>query len=329
MACNNSTLVYWAGNDFATAPQLYQNSTLTTLAPPGLYSFGGVYRIMSATNVLSPPIKCPACLIDCASTSIVRMSGSTSPGSYFLNVNLTSGAGAVILRFNPNTTPSQLTWTHDGLTASEYSSVTHGYKQGVIGQYFSAADGGTYTCNGGVITSNSGSNSQTFPGFEYEYETVSGNFVPKEDNIGNLIPVNLGPYNASQVDLFSGVPGYFTMVVPKPNVPESILNLRVDVICPNADFFIDVNCARALNSFTAGVVGGGCGVYSTNIFTASVATATGVSTTIGVNDWAFVDVNGVTQLPAGRYPVLIGPGAGVNHFVDVDSNGIVTAVAAC
>ena len=324
MACNNSTLVYWAGNDFSNAPQLYSNSTLTTVAPDGLYSFGNEYRVMSS-GVLSPPIKCPACLIDCTSASIIRLTGGTSPGKYFLNVDLGSGTGAVILRFNPNSTPSQLTWTYDGLSASEYSSATLGYKEGLIGQYFSAVDGGTYTCNGASVSTNNGSSNQTFSGFEYEYESISGNFVQKQV-LGNLVPVTLGPYNPSQVDLFSSAPVFFTMVIPKPNAAPSTLNLEIDVICPNASFSVDVNCARSLNSFTAGVVGGGCGVHSTNIFTASVATATGVSSAIAVNDWAFVDVNGVTQLPAGIYPVLIG---GVNHFVTVDINGIVTAVAAC
>ena len=47
---------------------------------------------------------------------------------------------------------------------------------------------------------------------------------------------------------------------------------------------------------------------------------------ISVNDWAFADVNGVNQKPAGIYGVDI---AGVINCVTVDANGIVTAVTPC
>ena len=51
-----------------------------------------------------------------------------------------------------------------------------------------------------------------------------------------------------------------------------------------------------------------------------------MSSIIGVNDWAFEDINGVTPMPAGIYPVVIG---GVNNFVTVDTNGVVSSVSTC
>ena len=159
-------------------------------------------------------------------------------------------------------------------------------------------------------------------------------FVTDLDNSNTPIPVTLGPYNPSvdpnpiNVNLVAGTPGFFTMVVPKPNATPSIIKVEIDVICPNGEFNVDFNCPNNLNAFDGNIAGRACGDTGVNFYTASVATVDGVSSTIGVNDWAFSDINGVNPQPAGIYPVVIGS-PGVNHFVTVDSNGIVTNVAAC
>lgn len=322
MACNSSTTVYWGGVSFATASQLFTDINLTTVVAPGWYSFAGVYRNM-ASGILGPPTSCPSCLVACTSVKVIT--GGGSPGRYTVNIDLGSGTGATIIRFEAEAVPSRLTWTYDGVSASEYSSETWGYKQGILGQYSSSANGGSYVCvKDTPISNNLGSNNQIYSGLLYEY--INGSFTPTLDNIGNTIPVSLGPYNPSGVGMVSGAPGYFTMVIPKPNAAPSTLKLEVDVTCPANSWNIDVNCARTLNSFSAGVISGACGVHSTTIYTASVATTTGVSSTIGVYDWAFEDMNGVTPLPAGIYPVLVG---GVNNLMTVDSDGVVSNIATC
>ena len=152
--------------------------------------------------------------------------------------------------------------------------------------------------------------------------------MPEYTSTGSVIDATVGPYSAAEVNLVNGTAGYFMMVIPKPNASPSTLELVVEQPCGPSTWNIDVNCPISLNSFTAGILGGGCGVYSTNIFTAAVSTSTGISPgpTIAVNDWAFADADGVTPLPAGIYPVQIG---GANNFVTVDTNGVVTNVAAC
>jgi len=332
MACNNSTTVYWAGVSFGAAPQLYSDSSLSSVAPNGWYSFGGTYRQMSG-GVLGPPTSCPECSIACSVAGVKPITGGKTVGRYNFDVNVGSNTGAVIIRFSPTVNPSQLTWFYDGLTASEYSSVTWGYKEGLIGEQDSLANGGSNTCTLGVpISNNLGSNSISYPGFSSSYDFNGGVFVTDLDNSNTPIPVTLGPYNPSvdpnpiNVNLVAGTPGFFTMVVPKPTATPSIIKVEIDVICPNGEFNVDFNCPNNLNAFDGNIAGRACGDTGVNFYTASVATVDGVSSTIGVNDWAFSDINGVNPQPAGIYPVVIG---GVNHFVTVDSNGIVTNVAAC
>ena len=63
MACSNPT-VHWSGSSFASAPQLYSDSALTTVAADGWYSFGGVAREMSG-GVLGPVQPCSSCVVPC------------------------------------------------------------------------------------------------------------------------------------------------------------------------------------------------------------------------------------------------------------------------
>ena len=332
MACSNSTQVYWAGVSFGAAPQLYSNSSLSSVSPDGWYSFGGTYRQMSG-GILGPPTSCPECSVACSVAGTKFITGGDSAGKYRIEVNVGSATGAVIIRFNPAVNPSQLTWFYDGLTASEYSSVTWGYKEGVIGEQDSPSDGGSHTCEEkNTISNNLGSNFSAFQGYDFSYDFNGGLFVMDLDNSNVPIPTTLGPYNPSadpnpiNVNLVSGTPGFFTMVVPKPNATPSIIQVEIDVTCPFGEFNVDFNCPTNLNSFSGNLVGRACGSTGANFYTASVATVDGVSSTIGVYDWAFSDINGVNPQAAGVYPVVIG---GVNHLVTVDSNGVVSAVAAC
>jgi len=332
MACNNSTPIYWAGVTFGAAPQLYSNSSLSVVAADGLYSFGGTYRQMSG-GILGPPTSCPECPVACSVGGSAVITGGNTIGRYKIEVNVGSATGAVIIRFRANINPSQLTWFYDGLSASEYSSNIWGYKEGVIGEQDSSLNGGSHTCEEKFSISNDfGSNNAPFQGFGSSYDFNGGLFVLDLDSFGVPIPVILGPYNPStsvnpiNVNLVTGTPGFFSMVVPKPNATPSIIQVEVDVTCPFSQFNVDFNCPANLNTFDGSVVGRACGSVGTNFYTASVATVDGVSSTIGVYDWAFSDINGVNPQAAGVYPVVI---IGVNHLVTVDSNGVVSAVAAC
>jgi hypothetical protein len=321
--CNNSETIFFAGNSFANATQLYTDAALTTVANDGLYSFGGVVREMSG-GVLFSTQPCPSCFISCGSKE-VQGSGDAA-GRYNVNFNLGVDTGAVVIRFESNVNPAGLTWTYDGLSASEYSSPTWGYAQGILGQFSLPADGGSYTCGNipGTLSNFYGSNSATIPGINYVYDFASNLFVPSNP----LSSISLGPYLSNEVTLVSGIPGGFIMVVPKPSASPGTLSIDVDALCRNNIWNVQVNCPNDLNSFDGGAIGDPCGTITTPFYTASVTGAGGVSTSIGVYDWAFADINGVTQQPAGQYPVTFG-GVPATYLVTVDSNGLVSEVLPC
>ena len=116
-------------------------------------------------------------------------------------------------------------------------------------------------------------------------------------------------------------------LLQKRNPSPSDLVVTVDGPCNSTLWDLQVNCPIKLNQFAAGVRGGGCGFnFSSPIYTAHVGNDTGVSTSISVNDWVFNDEDGVTQTPAGIYPVDV---LGVNNLMTVSADGIVTNIAPC
>jgi hypothetical protein len=322
MACNNGTTIYWGGVSFSTAPQIFSNPELTTVAIDGWYSIGNVYRQMTG-GVLGAAQACPTCKFSC-DTGIITGNGSV--GKYNVSVGLGGTTGAVIIRFKPHGVPDRCTWSFDGISASEYSSSTFGYMAGLIGD---GGATGTHVCNSGTvtITNANGSNGQSFAGFQHSYDFQGNNFVVDEDEFGTPIAATAGPYSAAETTLVNGTVGFVTMVVPKPNPSPSDLVVTVDGPCNSTLWDLQVNCPIKLNQFAAGVSGGGCGLNSSSpIYTAHVGNDTGVSTSISVNDWVFNDEDGVTQTPAGIYPVDV---LGVNNFMTVSADGIVTNIAPC
>ena len=336
MACSNSTIIYWEGNNFSSAPQFYTDATFTTVAPDGWYSLAGTYRYMSS-GVLGPATTCPTCNFSC-NTGVVT--GGGEAGVYLMSIDMGAATGAIIIRFRPRQKPSRAVWTFDGLTASEYSSATYGYKEGLIGEQQTVANGGEYLCfgyeNAGpfTVSTDLGSQGLSFPGSQHIYNSQVVGFSETLDAAGLPVPVVVGPYNSAtssvppKVSLFNGIADYFTMVVPKPNPTPTTLNLQIESLCSANIFDIRINCPVSLNNFNGGAIDDPCGTLGTPFYTAHVGNDTGISTDIAVNDWAFVDADGVTPKPAGQYPVTFGA-VPATHFVTVDSNGIVTDVVAC
>jgi len=81
--------------------------------------------------VLGPPTTCPVCPVSCDEV----ISGAGQQGTYLLEFDAGEKTGAVIVIFNPQAVPDRCQWTYDGVSASEYSSPSEGYLQGVIGVY--------------------------------------------------------------------------------------------------------------------------------------------------------------------------------------------------
>ena len=336
MACNNQQTIFWTGTTFADATQLFSDNLLTQPSPDGFYSFGGLVRqVTGGQGILGPVQPCNDCAISCASakSDIIR---GTSPvaGRYTFEVEVGTSIGAVVLYFRPSVnevTPAKLTWSYNNITASEYSSPVWGYAQGILGRMdFFPTNGGQLECNGNIISNDLGSNNQTFNGTLKTFDLITQTFVDSNPQTN----ITLGPYNnlangGVTLTAFGNNQnvGTFNTVIPKTSATLTTISITVESTCAFNEWELGVNCPTSLNSFSANSVDGrACGSYNTTMYTSSVYSEDGVSPNIQINDWVFTDVNGVTQWPAGTYPVLVQT---QNNLVTVDLNGVVTGIAPC
>ena len=327
MACTSNVTVYWLGTSFASATQLFSDSNLTTVAPDGYYQVGGIYREMSG-GVLGAPGSCPTCLVPCGNT----ITGSGSQGYYTVSFDAGNSQGAVIVLFEPYSYPDGVTWTYDGVTASEYASATNGYLQGLIGNQSSAnpvtPPFPPFPCNP-PMTNGAGSAGATFSGTLYVWDTSLpglGGFV----DVG--VPTVLGPYgNAATGDVSFTVtnPGPAAMVVPKPNITPTNVDFVIQGPCNSTVWNITVLCPQELPAYKCEPTPVACGDPLTELmFTVHPASPTGVTAGgVFVNDWAFADSVGVNLKPAGTY--LVDNGVGTLQCVTVSANGVITNVTSC
>jgi len=304
---------YFDGVSFANTTMVYTNAGLTTVAPNGYYSQNGISRQLiggPSSPVLLQPGSCVSCSVPCGS----GISGSGTTGKYTLTVDLGDSTGAVIITFDPINVPDKCSWTYDGATVSEYSSVDYGYLQGVVGRITSGAG-----CSL-VLTNASGSNSLTVSGASFLYDSGAGAFV----NQG--VPVTLGPYSnqaAGGVDLTTNGPGDCIMVIPKPNATPSTATFVIEGPCAGTGWNIATTCPVALTGFTVGTVEASqvaacASLTSTTYYNAPVNGSAGHPS---IYDWIFTDANGVTKLADGWYKSTFG---GTDYALQVTDGVLVT-----
>ena len=330
MACVNSTTFYWAGSTFAAATQIYTDSNLTTVAPDGWYQQGGIYREMVG-GVLGGATTCPTCIVQCDTT----ISGSGGEGQYFLSAYVGPATGVVLASFDPYSFPDKCTWSFDydnsgtPTVASEYSSSTEGYLQGLIGTIADAAS----QCSPppGGYTNAAGSSGQVSVVDRFDYDVALAGFPTTPTSVGTQ---TLGPYDPqgggpNPVDFTTNAPGYSMMVIPKPNAFPDTIDFIFDGPCAGTGWRMFITCPVALNSFTCKPSPQPCTATPLldPFFTAHPGNInSGAATAVFVNDWAFVDQYGVTIMPAGDYLVDNGT---AYQCVTVGPNGVVTAVSPC
>ena len=290
----------------------------------------GQYSTLSACNTACVPM--PAC----GTPTSINGGSSSAPGDYSVTFDMGSITGATIIRFYPMVEPDRCTWTYDGVTASEYSSPTYGYLQGMIGSV--NAGGSNPPCNP-IMTNADGTSGGTYIGGTYAYNFGTGNW----DN--QSIPITMGPYTGTNqypgqaIDLTlspgNNSPGYSMMVVPKPNALPQTVDLVIRGNCATTVWDMEVFCPVELSVKDRGDLGGTCQAYTTVFYTASPHTANGLSQyNLQVHDWVFEDINGVTPLPAGdypaRFPINPATGAGGPHkIMTVSTDGVITALVGC
>jgi len=287
---------FYDGSSFQFATVLCTNASLTTPAPNGWYSQGGIYREM-AGGILGAPQPCVSCIYACNDPAIAPAGGLL--GKFIVTVDVGIGVGAVIAEFNltSQNTIARATWTYNGVTASEYSSANYGYVQGVLGNEYLGIQ---YNC----ISNALGSNGNTFSGTEYS--NTGSTFVPTG------ITPTWGPYlnqasgGCDLVNVGTGNPNYGinTMVIPKPNTTPSTIQFVIDgPLCAGQSFSLEVKCPAPLSSMQMAYgPGTDCPTAANTPLTVTYYYHnTNGNAYPQVHDWVFTDINGVTPLADAFY----------------------------
>jgi len=247
-----------------------------------------------------------SCAVPCGG----EINGSGTQGVYYLETNVGTDIGAIVVRFNPISVPDGILATYNSVNYNGVSSPLYGWLQGVIGDptYIGAIGDDCAIVAGSPYTLN-----------EFEYNGSS--FV----SLGTTTSV---PVSAGQLELTALPPGNTVMVIPKIAASPSLLNLEFIGVCGDTGFTIDITCPVALPSFASSTGNGDSTSACAATITTSyyVAYVTGASGVLGLYDLVFTDANGQFKLGSGYYKTTA---AGANNWYQVDFNGVIIAFGTC
>lgn len=291
----------------ATATAIYADVYLTILAADGFYSDGTIVR-EQALGVLLPQTVCPSCANPCGEA----ISESGAQGVYYLNTDLGSDTGAVIVTFDPISVPDGIMATFDSVNYNGLSSPIVGWLQG------SVSGAPTYI---GVTANDCGLVSGS-PHTLNVYNYSGGSFVAS----GGTESISI---LSGQLDLTVGQPDQCVMVIPKPAASPSILELKFIGACVSTAFDINVSCPALLESFPSSYVNASSAASCAEAEgqTYYVAHVNGVIGSLGLYDLVFQDANGQFKLTAGYYKSAAVPGT--DELFQVDANGVIIAFLNC
>jgi hypothetical protein len=235
--------------------------------------------------------------------------GDGAQGVYYIESNVGTGTGAIIVSFNPQSLTDGILATYNGVNYNGLSSPVWGWRQGTAGlpTYIGSTD-----CN--LVA---GSPHPAVPQFEYNGTT----FAPLGTNLDVTVL-------AGQMQLTGTEPGLCIMVIPKTAASPSTLNISVFGICSTTLFDIDINCPAPLISFTSSLNNFDSSTACINDMDQNyyVAHVNGSGGTLGLFDLVFSDVNGQFKLSTGYYKTTA---AGANNWYRVDSNGAIIQFGTC
>lgn len=300
-----SSTYYLDAPSLSSATVVYSNAALTTVAANGYYSDGAIMR-QQLGGVLLPPVICPACAVPCGGT----ISASGAQGIYYLNVNLGSSTGAVVIDFDPLSVPDGIVAVYNSVVYNGVSSPNYGWLQGTAGL---ATYIGTIGADCGIVANSP----HTLNEFQYD----GSSFVA----LGTTEVVTI---TSGQTELTASIPNTTTMVIPKIAASPSILNLTFIGPCVSTAFNISVSCPAALPSFASSTVNAGSATACADTVdqTYYVAYVNGSAGVLGLYDLVFSDANGQFKLSAGYYKTTA---AGANDWFQVDANGVIVAFGDC
>ena len=281
-----------------------------------------------------------------------------NPGQYRLSMNIGSGPGVAIIKFNVGTTPTrqampdELIVTFNGVSKNDYSTRIGGYQQGLIGaeksirgncsnslpaQTVSIAGGTTqrdancavasgHTMN--VFEYDAGTSSFTNTGNTHTIPLYARNSEPKS-NMGALGQYGYATKGAQTINNTNhwSRDAVMYISVPPGYSGSTVADFVVNGPVGNTWWGLDVTCPAALPSVQ------GSTVQTSNICGATVNQTYYHVPVHGIahgqqdgypkiNDWIFTDANGVTPLPSGSYKLQDPAGNTYNATVGtVDERG--------
>ena len=300
-----SSTYYLNAPSLGSATAVFTNAALTVCAPNGFYSDGFISREL-VDCVLLPQQICPSCTIPCDES----ITADGLQGIYYLNAQLGTATGAVIIRFNPINIPDGIKAIVNSVVYNGVSSPVYGWLQGSAGL---ATYIGLQSADCGIVAGS------PYTLDEFQYDGTDFAALGTDTSVSIL---------AGQIELTELAPGNTLMVIPKTTASPSILNLEFIGPCSETEFIISVACPTALTSFSSSTVSASSELACEKDFleTYYVAHVNGSSGTLGLYDLVFSDVNGQFKLAAGFYKTN---DAGANEWYQVDANGAIVLFGTC
>lgn len=292
-------------DNLSTATSIWTDSNLTIKAADGFYQKDGVYRQMSGGELLPSEI-CPACATPCGGA----ISASGNQGIYYLNIDLGSDTGAVLVNFDPYSFPDGILASFNSISYNGLSSPSFGWLQGTTGLP-------TYIGSAPADCGTLANSPYTLDEFQYNGTT----FAP----LGTTTIVSV---EAGQIQFTASGPGNSVIVIPKSTVSPSVLSLSFIGPCSGTVFDIDVSCPTALPSFASSTVNvdSAAACAATIDQTYYVGYVNGAAGVLGLYDLVFSDANGEFKLGAGYYKTTA---AASSEWFQVDANGVIIAFGDC
>jgi hypothetical protein len=302
------------GLNFSQATSLFTDSGLTTLAPDGWYSQGGIIR-QQLNGVLLNAQPCSECLVPCGS----GVEGSFSANGLFTaTVDLGNTIGASILYFfMGNAIPDGVGVTYNG---TQYNRLTCGGNHNTT----SIVDGSGTTVDYAGI-GNQGTGNVTYVGSDTQVPQLlaqspfnnipsgscSNSDKPQDYTLtGNPATyVAQGTYQtvtavSAQVGCNPTGSQVFTLVVPKTTSSPTVVTVLISAPLCGTLFRWEVDCPIVLPNFTASAIQSttACAAATTTYYFARNATGQSTpfsidtNTTPNIGNWVFSDANGSTYL---------------------------------
>lgn len=300
-----SSTYYLNAPSLGSATSVFTNADLTVLAADGFYSDGVIVR-EQISGLLVAQQTCPACATPCGGS----ISASGQQGIYYLNIDLGTDIGAVVITFNPASVPDGISALFNSVVYNGVSSPSYGWLQGTAGLP-------TYVGATGADCGIVANSPYTLDEFQYNGST----FTDLETTTSVSVV-------AGQMQLTAAGPGNCKMVIPKTAASPSVVDMTFIGPCLGTVFSIGVACPAPLTSFASSTVNLDSATACSDTIdqTYYVAHVNGAAGTLGLYDLVFSDANGEFKLGAGFYKTTA---AGTDDWYEVDANGVIVSFGEC